>query len=61
MAGARLARDGIATGFVLRNAQGISAGGQTAVYEAAKDMPGLRTSATKSNTSSTGRAITVEH
>lgn len=32
---------GIATGFALRNAQGLPAGAQEAVYEAVKDMPGL--------------------
>ncbi|MGH9249988.1 MAG: hypothetical protein ACRD0W_10790 [Acidimicrobiales bacterium] len=32
---------GIATGFVLRNAQGLSVEGQTAIYETAIDMPGL--------------------
>jgi hypothetical protein len=32
---------GIATGFALRNAQGLPAEAQTAVYEAVKDMPGL--------------------
>ena len=32
---------GIATGYALRNAQGLSAEGQAAVYEAVKDMPGL--------------------
>lgn len=32
---------GIATGFVLRNAQGLSVEEQTAIYEAAIDMPGL--------------------
>ncbi len=33
---------GLATGYVLRNAQGISAEGQTAVYETMKDLPRLR-------------------
>jgi hypothetical protein len=32
---------GIATGYALRNAQGLSAGAQAAVYEAVKDMPVL--------------------
>jgi hypothetical protein len=32
---------GIATGYALRNAQGLPAGAQEAVYEAVKDMPGL--------------------
>jgi hypothetical protein len=32
---------GIATGYALRNAQGLSAEGQAAVYEAVIDMPGL--------------------
>src|SRR3712207_4538466 len=32
---------GIATGYALRNAQGLSAEGQAAVYEAVKDMPEL--------------------
>jgi hypothetical protein len=32
---------GIGTGYALRNAQGLSAGGQEAVYEAVIDMPGL--------------------
>src|SRR5215212_10813996 len=32
---------GIATGYALRNAQGLSAGAQEAIYEAVKDMPGL--------------------
>jgi len=32
---------GIATGFVLRNAQGLSLEGQTAIYETAIEMPGL--------------------
>ena len=32
---------GIATGYALRSAQGLSAGAQEAVYEAVKDMPGL--------------------
>jgi len=32
---------GIATGFVLQSAQGLSTEGQTAVYETAIDMPGL--------------------
>jgi len=32
---------GIATGFVLRNAQDLPAGAQEAVYEAVKDMPEL--------------------
>jgi hypothetical protein len=32
---------GIATGYALRNAQGLSAEVQKAVYEAVKDMPGL--------------------
>jgi hypothetical protein len=32
---------GIATGYALRSAQGLSAEGQAAVYEAVKDMPGL--------------------
>ncbi len=32
---------GIATGFVLRNAQGLSSEGQAIVYEAARDMPEL--------------------
>jgi hypothetical protein len=31
----------IATGYTLRNAQGLPAGAQEAVYEAVKDMPGL--------------------
>jgi hypothetical protein len=30
---------GIATGYVLRNARGLSAGAQEAIYEAVKDMP----------------------
>jgi hypothetical protein len=30
---------GIGTGYALRNARGLSAGGQEAVYEAVKDMP----------------------
>jgi hypothetical protein len=30
---------GIATGYALRNAQGLSAGAQEAIYEAVKDMP----------------------
>jgi hypothetical protein len=32
---------GIATGYALRNAQGLSAEGQAAVFEAVKDMPEL--------------------
>jgi hypothetical protein len=32
---------GIATGYALRNAQGLPAGAQEAVYEAVIDMPGL--------------------
>ena len=32
---------GIATGYALRNAQGLSAGAQEAVHEAVIDMPGL--------------------
>ena len=32
---------GIATGYALRNAQGLSAEGQAAVYQAVIDMPGL--------------------
>jgi hypothetical protein len=32
---------GIATGYALRNAQGLPAGPQEAVYEAVIDMPGL--------------------
>src|SRR5918997_7088678 len=32
---------GIATGYALRNAQGLSAGAQEAIYEAVIDMPGL--------------------
>jgi hypothetical protein len=32
---------GIATGYVLRNAQGLPAGAQEAVYETVIDMPGL--------------------
>jgi hypothetical protein len=32
---------GIATGYALRNAQGLSAEGQAAVYETVKDMPEL--------------------
>jgi hypothetical protein len=32
---------GIATGYALRNARGLSAEGQAAVYEAVKDMPVL--------------------
>jgi hypothetical protein len=32
---------GIGTGYALRNAQGLSAEGQAAVYEAVKDMPVL--------------------
>jgi hypothetical protein len=32
---------GIATGYALRNAQGLSAGAQEAIYEAVKDMPVL--------------------
>ncbi len=31
---------GIATGYVLRNAQGLPAESQTAIFEAAHDMPG---------------------
>jgi hypothetical protein len=30
---------GIGTGYALRNAQGVSAGAQEAIYEAVKDMP----------------------
>ena len=32
---------GIGTGYALRNAQGLSAGAQEAIYEAVKDMPVL--------------------
>jgi hypothetical protein len=32
---------GIGTGYALRNAQGLSAGAQDAIYEAVKDMPVL--------------------
>jgi hypothetical protein len=32
---------GIGTGYALRNAQGLSAAGQAAVYEVVKDAPGL--------------------
>jgi hypothetical protein len=32
---------GIATGFVLRNARGLPAESQTAIFEAAHDMPGI--------------------
>jgi len=32
---------GIGTGYALRNAQGLPAGAQEAIYEAVKDMPGL--------------------
>jgi hypothetical protein len=32
---------GIATGFVLRNAKGLPADSQTAIFEAARDMPGI--------------------
>jgi hypothetical protein len=32
---------GIATGYALRNAQGLSAGAQEAIHEAVIDMPGL--------------------
>jgi hypothetical protein len=32
---------GIGTGYALRNAQGLSAGAQQAIYEAVKDMPVL--------------------
>ena len=34
-----LAAAGIGTGYALRNAQGLSAGAQEAIYEAVKDMP----------------------